>query len=290
MVGGHERAGARGLSRRRHGARQDGPGHRAPFAPPPESQAARRRSGAPTSVGGGPATQGFDRRSKLGRRAPTPMLVVCPTSLLGNWERELHNSPRRCLSAASTAVTGTWTIWPLTRSCSLPTASFGESARRWGGGLWTVVADEAQHAKNPCPTPPRLCAPSPRRRGSPSPAPRSRTASPSCGRSSTGRPRGCSGRWSASGALLPSPSSATMTRRRPSVCPMPSGHSSCAGKRQTLPSPRTCRSGRSPTWPYLSRPNRCRCTRPRYARPCTPSPRKSRHRAPGPGAATAHGA
>ena len=64
----------RRLPRRRHGPRQDDHPDRAP--PPPAR--ARRRTG--------------------------PTLVVCPASLLGNWEAEIAGSRPGCRSGASTAA------------------------------------------------------------------------------------------------------------------------------------------------------------------------------------------
>ena len=79
-----------------------------------------------------------------------PMLVVCPTSLLGNWERELHkfapsvpvrrfHGGNRHLDdlAVDEVVLTTYGILRRERK-ALAEAGFA-----------TVVADEAQHAKNP---------------------------------------------------------------------------------------------------------------------------------------------
>ncbi len=100
----HDRGRARRLPGRRHGPRQDPPGHRPP--PPP-----RRR-----------------------RPAARP-LVVCPTSLLGNWEREVRRfapatvgpPPPRPELAASRS-------WPPASSSSPATASPGGMPRCWLDG------------------------------------------------------------------------------------------------------------------------------------------------------------
>ncbi len=85
-----------------------------------------------------------------GRGAPAVTLVVCPTSLLGNWERELHrfapslavrrfHGGRRHLEdlVAGEVVLTTYGILRRERE------ALGEV------GFAMVVADEAQHAKNP---------------------------------------------------------------------------------------------------------------------------------------------
>ena len=107
-----------------------------PAAPKPAGRQAQR----PKQV----APAGPDPES------PAPTLVVCPTSLLGNWERELHkfapsvpvrrfHGGKRHLGdlAAGEVVLTTYGI--LRR----------EREGLGGAGFAMVVADEAQHAKNP---------------------------------------------------------------------------------------------------------------------------------------------
>jgi superfamily II DNA or RNA helicase len=85
-----------------------------------------------------------------GRQAPAPTLVVCPTSLLGNWERELHkfapsvpvrrfHGGLRHLGDLADGEVVLTTYGVLRRERE----ALGEA------GFALVVADEAQHAKNP---------------------------------------------------------------------------------------------------------------------------------------------
>ncbi|MFS8102777.1 DEAD/DEAH box helicase [Lentzea alba] len=80
-------------------------------------------------------------------RRQEPTLVVCPASLLGNWEREIHrfapgtpvtryHGPQRTLAHEGVVLTTYGTM-------RLDAAALREHA--WG----MVVADEAQHVKNP---------------------------------------------------------------------------------------------------------------------------------------------
>ncbi|MFC4497346.1 SNF2-related protein [Streptomyces ovatisporus] len=87
----------------------------------------------------------------LRRAHPAPTLVVCPASLLGNWQREIErfapgvsvrrfHGSGRSLEGAAEAGGFVLTTYGTMRS------SAGELAeRRWG----LLVADEAQHVKNP---------------------------------------------------------------------------------------------------------------------------------------------
>jgi superfamily II DNA or RNA helicase len=83
----------------------------------------------------------------LHRRHEHPTLVVCPASLLGNWEREIHrfapgtqvtryHGPQRTLADHGIVLTTYGTM----RLDAEPLRAHG-----WG----MVVADEAQHVKNP---------------------------------------------------------------------------------------------------------------------------------------------
>ena len=81
-----------------------------------------------------------------------PTLVICPTSLLGNWEREVrrfapgsrrsgaHHGPSRSLEdlAPGEVVVTSYGV-----------ARRGRRERSAAAGFSLVVADEAQHAKNP---------------------------------------------------------------------------------------------------------------------------------------------
>ncbi|MFE0652157.1 DEAD/DEAH box helicase [Streptomyces sp. NPDC059534] len=81
------------------------------------------------------------------RRAPT--LVVCPASLLGNWQREVRkfapDVPVRRFHGADRDLTGTEGGFVLTTYGTLRTSAAELAGREWG----MVVADEAQHVKNP---------------------------------------------------------------------------------------------------------------------------------------------
>ena len=228
------------LPGRRHGAGQDRAGHRPP--PPPVAAQAGE--------------------------AGTPTLVVCPTSLLGNWERELtrfapalpvrrfHGGDRHLDDLVDDEVVlATYGVLRRERSV------VGGRRLRAGGGRRSPARQEPVVGDGP--------ALGPSRRG-----PLALTGTPVENRLTELwaildlTTPGLLGPLEASGAPWPSPSSATMTRRPPSACPTSSARSSSAGGRRTRPSLPTCPSGRSPTWPCRSPPNRCRCTRPRYARPC----------------------
>ncbi|MFF5636664.1 DEAD/DEAH box helicase [Streptomyces sp. NPDC012825] len=81
------------------------------------------------------------------RRAPT--LVVCPASLLGNWQREVRkfapDVPVRRFHGTDRDLDGTAGGFVLTTYGTLRTSTARLAAHEWG----MVVADEAQHVKNP---------------------------------------------------------------------------------------------------------------------------------------------
>ncbi|MFD7962618.1 DEAD/DEAH box helicase [Streptomyces zaomyceticus] len=81
------------------------------------------------------------------RRAPT--LVVCPASLLGNWQREVGkfapDVPVRRFHGAERDLDAIEGGFVLTTYGTLRTSAAQLARREWG----MVVADEAQHVKNP---------------------------------------------------------------------------------------------------------------------------------------------
>ncbi|GAA3396818.1 DEAD/DEAH box helicase [Streptomyces roseoviridis] len=84
------------------------------------------------------------------RRARTaPTLVVCPASLLGNWQREIRRFapgvPVRRFHGADRTLEGLDGGFVLTTYGTLRTSAPQLAERDWG----MVVADEAQHVKNP---------------------------------------------------------------------------------------------------------------------------------------------
>ncbi|MFF0447830.1 DEAD/DEAH box helicase [Streptomyces sp. NPDC004609] len=85
----------------------------------------------------------------LHRDRPAPTLVVCPASLLGNWQREITRFapgvPVRRFHGTDRALPDTGGGFVLTTY-----GTMRSSAERLAGHTWgLVVADEAQHVKNP---------------------------------------------------------------------------------------------------------------------------------------------
>ncbi|GAA3382458.1 MULTISPECIES: DEAD/DEAH box helicase [Streptomyces] len=86
----------------------------------------------------------------LHRARPEPTLVVCPASLLGNWQREIEKfapgTPVRRFHGAGRSLDGLEEGgFVLTTYGTMRAAA----ARLAGQGWGLVVADEAQHVKNP---------------------------------------------------------------------------------------------------------------------------------------------
>ncbi|MFD8571867.1 DEAD/DEAH box helicase [Streptomyces sp. NPDC059639] len=85
----------------------------------------------------------------LRRDRPEPTLVVCPASLLGNWQREIEKFapgvPVRRFHGADRSLDDGTGGFVLTTYGTLRTRAAGLAAHDWG----MVVADEAQHVKNP---------------------------------------------------------------------------------------------------------------------------------------------
>ena len=151
---------------------------------------------------------------------PGPHLVICPLSVVHNWEAEaarfapalrvvVHHGAERAERRARPAPTSSS---PRTACCPATSSTSPASTGRRSSPT------RRRRSRTRPPTRPRRsarCAPA---RSWRSPARRSRTGSPSCGRSSTRSTRACSAAASGSATASPSRSSATATaRRRPAL-------------------------------------------------------------------------
>ncbi|MFE2039785.1 SNF2-related protein [Streptomyces sp. NPDC059477] len=85
----------------------------------------------------------------LKRARPEPTLVVCPASLLGNWQREITRFapgvPVRRFHGTDRTLQDLTGGFVLTTYGTMRSAATTLATHRWG----MVVADEAQHVKNP---------------------------------------------------------------------------------------------------------------------------------------------
>ncbi|MFF6947674.1 SNF2-related protein [Streptomyces iakyrus] len=85
----------------------------------------------------------------LKRARSEPTLVVCPASLLGNWQREINRFapgvPVRRFHGPDRSLDGLGGGFVLTTYGTMRSAAPALAERAWG----MVVADEAQHVKNP---------------------------------------------------------------------------------------------------------------------------------------------
>jgi superfamily II DNA or RNA helicase len=89
------------------------------------------------------------RTAADGGPAEPPTLVVCPASLLGNWQREITRfAPGTAVHrfhGAGRSLDGVTSGFVLTTYGTMRSSAEHLAAHRWG----MVVADEAQHVKNP---------------------------------------------------------------------------------------------------------------------------------------------
>ncbi|MFF4327634.1 SNF2-related protein [Streptomyces sp. NPDC001591] len=85
----------------------------------------------------------------LHRARPEPTLVVCPASLLGNWQREIERfapgTPVRRFHGGDRSLDSLQGGFVLTTYGTMRASAGRLAAQSWG----LVVADEAQHVKNP---------------------------------------------------------------------------------------------------------------------------------------------
>ncbi|MET8741147.1 DEAD/DEAH box helicase [Streptomyces sp. NPDC004728] len=85
----------------------------------------------------------------LHRARPEPTLVICPASLLGNWHREISRFapgvPVRRFHGTDRTLAGTGGGFVLTTYGTMRSSAAQLAGHSWG----LIVADEAQHVKNP---------------------------------------------------------------------------------------------------------------------------------------------
>lgn len=176
-----------------------------------------------------------------------PTLLVCPMSLVGNWQREAARFTPDCASTCTTARTGRGARSSRRRCtpptwCSPPTRWPPGTPSRWlrsaGTGWWST---RPRRSRTRPPGRPRRSGRCPPGTGSRSPVPRWRTGWPTSGRSCSSPIPVCSARRAVSGSRTRCRSSGTATPRPRPGCAGSPARSCCVDSRPTPRSSPTCR-------------------------------------------------
>ena len=153
---------------------------------------------------------------------PGPHLVICPLSVVRNWEAEAARFTPLLRVAVhhGTGRSGAAAFANIVAQHDLVITTYHVAARDIETLQARAVDDRRastrpKRSRTPRPAPPRRCARCPPRSTSRSPAHRSRTGSASCGRSCRWSRRDCSAASPSSADASPRPSNATTTSPRP---------------------------------------------------------------------------
>ena len=175
-----------------------------------------------------------------------PSLLVCPMSLVGNWQREAARFTPGCECTFIMAPSGPVEVTSAKRlpaailwspRMHLPRGTPPISARSPGGASSST---KRRRSRTPPPSRPPRSARSRRALGLPSPERRWKTASPTCGPSSSSPIPGCSDLQRRSRSATPSRSSVAVMTTPRIDCDASPGRSSCAASRPTRRSSLTC--------------------------------------------------